>query len=1272
MTWRKESVWLEKRTLSVRMSVLWLGLAAAACGLGDETPGEHAETARAARQRLTTEQERVLGFESLADWSASAGTLAGSTNTTQGSQALAVTPAGWTEIDSIPLNSLGAVKSTLSYDLFVPEAAQWGETRAVLIAPSLGLHWAELGSRSLAGLPAGQYHTVSFAIPSEVRAALAGEYTDLTIKLVINAPAFSSPYLFDRIDLASTGGPSGSATLTTLSISTPAGVPPEGTFLSATGHLSVFSQAVVGATGQTPAIVNFGAGQSYLQAEAKAHANLYSTADVQLDAKTFVGGFVRTAGIVGKQGVGTGDEPVIAGGEFAPVAVDAAVQSFTPSLPSTNLGDVRLSAVPEGETFELSLEPGAYGHFDIHDRNVVTLHSGVYSFESFNTEPQAEIRLDKSDGPIFIYVREFFLYKGAFVDDGVALGQTLVGYLGTSDAFVQAPFTGTLVAPNATIRLERPTSGQHRGSFFGEGVEVAAGQHTVLHVPFQHWNTVLRDTSHQGDNAPEPPLRARWVRPDGMPIRSFSYAPVETASLLQLRSFTSASQPPLPNGRLVQGSGTDGSPFSGFVREEQAESELGGPQIMALQPPSDSPVQQLTIQIENTTTDSLGTTVAYSVMVRTWGLGNFFGDSTIVPASTATFIGPGELRSETFDVTPHLVIQSPEMAAKADFAVGLHRILPGNVIEETPFAFVGVPSFYYNFTPDRTAAYVYGLERPPAGSAPPGEVEIDGLVERYRNGVLGGNMFEPIGFVGSTPADEARQHHLEVFADRRHAIFGVRPSTHDVDASGNLVNLEPPLPPEGNGGFNDPFDPATGPTQLCWRWPVSYVDKGAEPYPAVIADAEWHGLVDFIPAAFGFAELFRADGTPIASGRLDANGCLPPQNLGIGNYLFRIFTHSFENSGVRFRVEAAEPVEQPDTSPFFIAPRRAFSLTASVFIHQPGGTFHLQTGFWTHTTNLAGVACHTLRRHFGGVDMGLVAGPTYLMAADDIDCFDVDSSNPGLCNDMSIFPVSHYAPDKNTLFIAPASDVWTHDARWKFVIGHELGHEVQDFANAGLRARYRFVTDTDRSSPSNSSGQIDPESALATPELTRDCSCSFVEPENASHCLHSVEVSEPAQGEGFGHFFAARLWNRVPGEEGYAAGTCNFQYYKQVSSINLVSSPMIHPVPVNCSAVYAHRDMLCDPVQVLDSASNPLVPGIELDWLAFFWDVTTNPAAPSQITVTQLLTWYASAVDTLEGMASSPNARRLLNVEDLIAAAPASLQTFLTERAEAHAVHDNR
>lgn len=154
-------------------------------------------------QALTSDQERVLGFETaLADWSSPVGSLSASGTTSQGSQALAVVPAGWTEINSIPLSSLGAVNSSVSYDVSVPDGVFWGETRLILVAPSLSLWWQELGSADLTSMPVGQYQTVTFPLPAFVETALEGSYDDLTLKLVINAPTLADPYLIDNVVIA--------------------------------------------------------------------------------------------------------------------------------------------------------------------------------------------------------------------------------------------------------------------------------------------------------------------------------------------------------------------------------------------------------------------------------------------------------------------------------------------------------------------------------------------------------------------------------------------------------------------------------------------------------------------------------------------------------------------------------------------------------------------------------------------------------------------------------------------------------------------------------------------------------------------------------------------------------------------------------------------------------------------------------------------------------------------------------------------------------------
>jgi hypothetical protein len=172
-------------------------------GCGQAGEAESQPSLQTFSQALSSDQERVLGFETaLADWSSSAGSLSASGTASQGTQALAVIPQGWTEINSIPLSSLGGVETSVSYDVSVPNGVSWGETRLVLVAPSLGFWWQELGSADLSVMPVGVYQTVTFSLPSFVEAALESAYDDLTLKLVINAPTVAQPYLIDNLVIA--------------------------------------------------------------------------------------------------------------------------------------------------------------------------------------------------------------------------------------------------------------------------------------------------------------------------------------------------------------------------------------------------------------------------------------------------------------------------------------------------------------------------------------------------------------------------------------------------------------------------------------------------------------------------------------------------------------------------------------------------------------------------------------------------------------------------------------------------------------------------------------------------------------------------------------------------------------------------------------------------------------------------------------------------------------------------------------------------------------
>ena len=50
----------------------------------------------------------------------------------------------------------------------------------------------------MAGSAANTFRTLSFSLPANVVAALRGTYTDLRLKLTLNGPSSSQPYVLDN------------------------------------------------------------------------------------------------------------------------------------------------------------------------------------------------------------------------------------------------------------------------------------------------------------------------------------------------------------------------------------------------------------------------------------------------------------------------------------------------------------------------------------------------------------------------------------------------------------------------------------------------------------------------------------------------------------------------------------------------------------------------------------------------------------------------------------------------------------------------------------------------------------------------------------------------------------------------------------------------------------------------------------------------------------------------------------------------------------------
>jgi hypothetical protein len=257
-----------------------------------------------------------------------------------------------------------------------------------------------------------------------------------------------------------------------VSYSLPPMTPSQEVALAATRSLTVHDRAKVRTiNGGYATIANLATGTTGVGVDAHV-GNLWSVPNVALQERASVHGFLKTSGVVQPQN-GTS----VSGGTTEHLTI----------VPEQRTRHVLFPAATQNVDVEPNqqrqLAPGSYLRLNVKGLAKLTLSSGVYYFESLTFESQAEIRLNKTDGPIYVYVLNSFIQRGTFVDGGGKLANVFWGYFGTSDALVEAPFLGTLVAPSAKISLATVGEPGHRGAFFGKDIDLAADTTVVLH-PF--------------------------------------------------------------------------------------------------------------------------------------------------------------------------------------------------------------------------------------------------------------------------------------------------------------------------------------------------------------------------------------------------------------------------------------------------------------------------------------------------------------------------------------------------------------------------------------------------------------------------------------------------------------------------------------------------------------------------------------------------------------------------------------------------------------------
>lgn len=208
---------------------------------------------------------------------------------------------------------------------------------------------------------------------------------------------------------------------------------------------------------------NAGTGTTDIGASANV-GDVLSKANVTVRSSATVNGMVRTEGTLTTQA-----GAMLLGGSqahTAPLGLPALAWSVT--FPAATGGDVRLEPGAPAR----SIAPGSYGAVVLKSNTTLTLSTGTYFMDSLDIEPGAILRLNQTAGAVLIHVHTSLVYRSAITVQGGGQPDVLLAYFGTAATFLEAPLTGAVIAPNATLTIG-PTIGgaAYVGTFFAKSIE---------------------------------------------------------------------------------------------------------------------------------------------------------------------------------------------------------------------------------------------------------------------------------------------------------------------------------------------------------------------------------------------------------------------------------------------------------------------------------------------------------------------------------------------------------------------------------------------------------------------------------------------------------------------------------------------------------------------------------------------------------------------------------------------------------------------------------
>jgi hypothetical protein len=276
-------------------------------------------------------------------------------------------------------------------------------------------------------------------------------------------------------------------------VSFPAGVTRDSVVLASTGSLTVRDGVLLNEpAGGSAAVSNNGATILEVGADARTGA-ISSVGSVVLRDRARVQGNIRTSGTVTR---GSG---VVVTGTTAQHAVLTPPTTFQWSIcfPASATDDVNL----EPDAIR-TLVPGSYRNLVVKSRAKLSLTSGTYTFRTIDIEPQGQLLLNKTNGPIALYVSDDVIFRGSTVDQGGNPDDFLIAYAGTNAVFLGGVFRGAFAAPNGRLVLTTVPTG-FAGTFWAKDVEAQARM-TITHRVFPSWDAIINAPTSKDPAGPKP------------------------------------------------------------------------------------------------------------------------------------------------------------------------------------------------------------------------------------------------------------------------------------------------------------------------------------------------------------------------------------------------------------------------------------------------------------------------------------------------------------------------------------------------------------------------------------------------------------------------------------------------------------------------------------------------------------------------------------------------------------------------------------------------